>query len=175
MVHLQAVREDQRNNVAAVERGVGPPDVGGTLLRAERIGGGKADKTVGLGRLDGNPRSFCCTHANGRIACPTYSRRSLTFPALWPGREPGIAKRTHAVPRSKGRRSEVAAAARRQLLPDGDNCATQHEVRKTAGDRPGWHGGGNGDAGVLADIDGACGALLVKALGAWTGRVPGGP
>ncbi|MBR5905027.1 MAG: hypothetical protein IKZ51_01045 [Bacteroidales bacterium] len=64
---------------------------------AERIGGGKRKETEGLLELDGNPRSICNTHANGRIASPTYSRRSLTFPALWPGREAGIAKRTHAV------------------------------------------------------------------------------
>lgn len=141
--HLQAVLEDQRKNVAAVERGVWAAAVGGKRLMAERIGGGKRKETFGLLELDGNPRSFCSTHDNGRIASPTNSRRSLTFFALWPGREAGIAKRTHEVPRSKGRRSEVAAAARRQLLPDGDNRATQHEVRAVSGRR--W----------ITDLDGA--------------------
>lgn len=201
VVHLQAVREDQRNNVAAVERGVGPPAVGGKRLMAERIGGGKRKETFGLLELDGNPRSFCSTHDNGRIASPTNSRRSLTFFALWPGREAGIAKRTHEVPRSKGRRSEVAAAARRQLLPDGDNRATQHEVRKAAGGQ--WITESVGARTIVSllityEREGPCGAagaggaegcrgrsLLqteveratsgVKALGAWTGRGPGGP
>lgn len=88
-------------------------------MKAERIGGGKADKTVGLGRLDGNPRSFGVTHANGRIASPTYSRRSLTFPALWPGREPGIAKRTHEVDAEPERSGGEAVTKYREARAGG--------------------------------------------------------